>query len=214
MEATLLQTVAPPSPTCKPRRHAVMTAAVGPLVAAVLATAVLLAAGITTGQLNWPVYATSMALGGVMVAAVHVRVGLSRVALWGLVVFGVSHLAGGMVPLGDGILYQWWLIDGVVRYDNLQHGWGFGFVGLATWEVFRARLVPRAEDAGWVAGWVVVLAASAFGAANEILEYLLTLTLTATNVGGYDNTARDLVANLVGGIVVGVWTARRVGRRP
>lgn len=27
-----------------------------------------------------------------------------------------------------------------------------------------------------------------------------------TNVGGYDNTARDLVANLVGGIAIGSWT--------
>jgi uncharacterized phage protein gp47/JayE len=111
------------------------------------------------------------------------------------------------------ILYQWWLVDGVVRYDNLQHAWGFGFVGLAVWEVLRSRLAPREEDVGRVAAWIVVLGATAFGAANEILEYVLTLTLAETNVGGYDNTARDLVANLVGGVAVGVWTARRIGSR-
>ena len=214
MEATLLRTVEPSSPLPDGRRREATTGAVGPLAVAVMASAVLLTAGITTGQLNWPVYATAMVLGGGIVAALHVRVGLSRLALWGLVVFGISHLAGGMVPVGDGTLYQWWPVDGVVRYDNLQHAWGFGFVGLATWEVLRPRLAPRAEDAGWVAGWVVVLGASAFGAANEILEYLLTLTLTQTNVGGYDNTARDLVANLLGGVAVGVWTARRVRRQP
>jgi hypothetical protein len=59
---------------------------------------------------------------------------------------------------------------------------------------------------------VIVLAAAAFGAVNEIVEYVLTLTLADTNVGGYDNTARDLVANLVGGLVVSGWTVRRIRR--
>jgi hypothetical protein len=117
-----------------------------------------------------------------------------------------------MLPVGDGILYQWWVVDGVLRYDNLQHAWGFGFVGLATWEVLRHRLAPRDGDVGLVAAWVVVLAATGFGAINEVLEYVLTLTLAATNVGGYDNTARDLVANLAGGLAVGTWTARRLRR--
>lgn len=214
MEAAPPHTVEPIPPFRDGRWREVLTAAAAPLVVAALATAVLLAVGITTGQLNWPVYAMAMALGALTVAATHLRVGLSKVALWGLVVFGVTHLAGGMVSVGDGILYQWWLVEGVVRYDNLQHAWGFGFVGLAMWEVLRPRLAPRGEDVWWVAGWIVVLAATAFGAANEILEYVFTLTLAETNVGGYDNTARDLVANLVGGVAVGVWTARRVGRQP
>lgn len=45
---------------------------------------------------------------------------------------------------------------------------------------------------------------------TEIIEYVLTLTLESTSVGGYDNTARDLIANLVGGILVGWVTARQV----
>ncbi len=123
-------------------------------------------------------------------------------------VFGIGHLAGGTVPVGQGTLYQWWLVDGLLRYDNLQHTWGFAFVGLATWEALRHRLGPTREDAGFVAAWVVGLAAVAFGAINEIVEFVLTLTLSATNVGGYDNTARDIVANLVGGALMAAWTTR------
>jgi hypothetical protein len=180
------------------------------IVATVVGTGALLGVGIATGQLNWPVYAAVMALGAAGAVALHVRVGFSEATLWGLVGFGLGHLAGGMVPVGDGILYQWWLVEDLLRYDNLQHAWGFGFAGRATWEALRPRLAPRDEDLPFVAFVLVVLGAAALGAANEILEYVTTLLLVETNVGGYDNTARDLVANLVGGGLVAGWTARSV----
>lgn len=113
-----------------------------------------------------------------------------------------------MVPVGDGVCTQWWLVEGVIRYDNLQHAAGFGFVGRATWEALRWRLAPHATALPTVGLWIVILGAAAFGAVNEILEYVMTLTLEATNVGGYDNTARDLVANLVGGIAMFLDTRR------
>lgn len=175
-----------------------------------VATAALLTLGITTGQPNWPVYLVVLLLGASVV--VHLQVRLSRLTVWGLVLFGVGHVAGGMVPLGDGVLYEYWLIDGVLRYDNLQHAIGFGFVGRATWEALERRLAPLADDLPVVAVWLVVLGASAFGAVNEIVEYVLTLTLESTSVGGYDNTARDLVANLVGGILLAWVTGGQVRR--
>lgn len=181
-----------------------------PVTVAVVATGGLLVLGAATGQLNWQVYAAVVAVGIVGATMLHLHVGLSRLTIWGLVIFGISHVAGGMVPVGGGTLYQWWLVDDLVRYDNLQHAWGFGFVGRATWEALRARLAPLDDDLPTVALWVVVLGATAFGGVNEIIEYGLTLTLAATNVGGYDNTARDLVANLAGGLLVGAYTRQRV----
>lgn len=177
-----------------------------------VATAALFALGIATGQPNWQVYFVVLVLGAGGVAVLHLHVGLSRLTIWGLLLFGLGHLAGGMVPVGAGTLYQLWLIEDLVRYDNLQHALGFGFVGRATWEALGRRLAPASDDRHVVAWWVVVLGASAFGAANEIVEYVLTLTLESTSVGGYDNTARDLAANLVGGIVLGWVTARPLRR--
>lgn len=85
----------------------------------------------------------------------------------------------------------------------------FGFspatrIGLA----LRGRLGPASDDRV-LAATIVVLAACAFGAVNEIIEWVMTLTIPNTDVGGYDNTARDLVANLVGGLVMAGWTSRR-----
>ncbi|MCZ2858927.1 DUF2238 domain-containing protein [Blastococcus sp. VKM Ac-2987] len=179
-----------------------------PVGVLVTGTAGLLALGTATGQANRPVYALVVLGGAVAVARLHLRVGLSTATIWGLVAFALGHLAGGMVPVGDGILYQVWLVDGVLRYDNLQH-LGFGFVGRAIWEALRHRLAPSGPDLPGVTRWIVVLGATAAGAVNEIVEYVLTLVLPEHSVGGYDNTARDLVADLVGGLAVGWWTGRR-----
>lgn len=47
------------------------------------------------------------------------------------------------------------------------------------------------------------------GALNEVLEFIATLVLVDTNVGGYRNTGRDLIANLLGAAVAGIIAARR-----
>ena len=183
-----------------------------PVAVLLSGTVGLLALGIATGQDNWLVYAVVVLGGAAVVARMHVRVGLSTPTIWGLVAFALGHLAGGMVPVGDGVLYQLWLVDGVLRYDNLQHAVGFGFVGRAMWEALQDRLAPSERDRPSIAMWIVVLAAAAAGAVNEIVEYLLTLVLPEHQVGGYDNTARDLIANLLGGLAVGWWTRRRIVR--
>ena len=48
-----------------------------------------------------------------------------------------------------------------------------------------------------------------FGAFNEIVEFVATLTVPDTNVGGYINTGWDLVANMVGAIMACTWIKLR-----
>lgn len=177
------------------------------VVVAAIGTAAGLAVGINEGRTNWPVYAVVTVVGAAGAAIVHARHGLSRLTLTGLVVFALGHVAGGMLPVGDGFLYSQWIVEPVVRYDNLQHAIGFGVVGMAGWEVLRHRLEPVPDPV--VTWWVVVATAMAVGSVNEVIEWILTLTIPGTDVGGYDNTARDLVANMVGGIVAGTWVAWR-----
>jgi len=105
------------------------------------------------------------------------------------------------------VLYQHWLVDRIIRYDNVQRAWGVGFAGRAVWEALRPQLgaatAPRRAAAA-----VILLGGIGFGAANEVLEYILTKVLPETNVGGYENTARDLIANLVGATAAAVLTVR------
>lgn len=173
-----------------------------------LVVGALLVLGARTGRPNWLIYLIVVLVGLVLALAVHRRHPLSLATRIGLAVFAVGHVAGGMVSVGDDVLYATWLVEPLVRYDNIQHALGFGFLGRATWEVLRPRLDGAGPDVV-VTWWVVVLGAAAWGAVNEIIEWVLTLTVPGTDVGGYDNTARDLVANLVGGIGMATWTARR-----
>lgn len=75
--------------------------------------------------------------------------------------------------------------------------------------MFSGRLSAESRTPP-VALWIVVLGAGTFGAVNEIIEWVMTLTVPGTDVGGYDNTVRDLVADLVGGVLAGGWTAGRM----
>lgn len=181
----------------------------GLLAVTIGGTALGLTIGRANGRENWPVYLAVILLGAALAIGLHLRFGLSRATRIGLVVFALSHVAGGMLTVDGDTLYRWWLIEPVIRYDNLQHAWGWGFAGRATWEILSLRLDPRSVTPT-IAFWIVALAAGALGAVNEIVEWILTLTIPGTDVGGYDNTARDLVANLVGGLAVGAWTARRI----
>lgn len=124
--------------------------------------------------------------------------------MWGLV-----HLAGGTIPFsGDRTLYNVYLLPGeLLRYDQAVHAFGFGFATLACGKVIKSWFPQRRLP--WGAVVIVVLAGMGVGAINEIFEFVATLVLEDTNVGGYTNTSWDLVADLVGAMAAAVWLASR-----
>jgi len=93
------------------------------------------------------------------------------------------------------VLYSWWLIPGKLKYDHVVHALGFGVTTWACWQALRTGLVDCRPSLGNMV--LCVAAGIGFGAFNEILEFIATL-MGPTNVGGYANTAWDLVANFVG----------------
>ena len=62
-------------------------------------------------------------------------------------------------------------------------------------------------------GMLVLCAAAGmgFGALNEVIEFVATLTVPKTNVGGYENTGWDLVSNMIGSVLAAVliWVTTR-----
>lgn len=71
---------------------------------------------------------------------------------------------------------------------------------------------PAAEtgSSGPGPGIVVWLFGMGIGALNEVVEFAIALNVEESNVGGYLNTGRDLVANMLGAAVAGAIVARRV----
>ena len=121
-------------------------------------------------------------------------------------------MAGGLIELdGDRVLYNAVLAPHL-RYDNVVHFFGFGTAGVAMWEALSSRFM-RPEPSPLAAGVVVWLFGMGIGALNEVVEFAIALNVEESNIGGYLNTGRDLVANMLGAALAGAIVARRAQRR-
>ncbi len=136
-----------------------------------------------------------------------------RSILWGLTIWGMLHLSGGNIPVGEGVLYGVELIPlvpryHILRYDQVVHVFGFGLATLVCHHLLRPHL--RTGITRWgTLSFLIVLMSSGFGALNEMIEFAVVLIVPETGVGGYDNTMLDLVFNLIGGILAVSWLALR-----
>lgn len=150
----------------------------------------------------------------VLIAAVgllHWRVQLHLGALWGLSLWGLAHMAGGLMPIPETwprlgekrVLYNLWLIPNLFKYDQLVHAAGFGLVTWICWMALNKAFARRGVRLSPTFGLLTlcVAAGMGFGAMNEVVEFIAVLSLPGTNVGGYENTGWDLVANMVGCII-------------
>ncbi len=119
--------------------------------------------------------------------------------LWGLSLWGLLHMAGGNIRIGEGVLYSVQLIPSMLRFDEFVHFCGFGVATLACHHLLCTHLRPGAGR-GAMFKTLVVLMGCGVGAVNEVLEYVAVLVVPETGVGGYQNTLWDMVFNLFGAV--------------
>ncbi|TAE74828.1 MAG: hypothetical protein EAZ65_00985 [Verrucomicrobia bacterium] len=166
-------------------------------------------AGRRAGSLQVMIYLGLMALMVPAVYRVHRRWPLQSSQLWCLSIWGLLHLAGGLLASPDPwpaidsfvLLYSWEMVPGILRYDQVVHAYGFGVSTWVSWHLLRSRL--RRQDGGalspsWPLLAFCVVAGIGFGALNETVEFITTRFLSGTSIGDYENTGWDLVANLLG----------------
>ena len=146
-----------------------------------------------------------------LVAELDSRVHFSRVVLWGLAAWGVLHLAGGLIPVGDGVLYNADLHVPTLHYDRLIHALGFGVATIAVWQSLRPHLAGHPE--GRSVAVIAALGGLGLGALNEVVEFAVTHLSKDSNVGGYQNTGWDLVYNMLGCTVAAIFVHRSARRR-
>jgi len=139
-----------------------------------------------------------------LIAATFSRVRYAFVCLVGLAIWAVMHLAGGGIRVNDDVLYGLILIPisekySILRYDQVVHAFGFGVATLVMHQLL-ANLLPSKDMKRFSVGLVIVMAGCGLGALNENIEFLLTVLLPQTGVGGYENTSLDLCSNLFGAV--------------
>lgn len=133
--------------------------------------------------------------------------------LWALTFWGLAHMAGGGIPVGDSVLYSLRLIDiagdgefRILKYDQVIHAYGFG---VTAWLLYHllARHFPVMLGT-WSIYTYAALASIGLGAVNEMIEFSAVVMMPETNVGGYYNTALDLVFNAAGAVLAMLMVAR------
>ena len=125
--------------------------------------------------------------------------------LWTLSLWGLVHMAGGGVPVDGSVLYAHVVLTVYaagefvfLRYDQIVHFYGFAVTALVLWHLLRRHFPVMAGTASLLV--FPVLGAMGLGAVNEIIEFIAVVVFPNTNVGGYINTALDLVFNAAGAV--------------
>ncbi len=134
--------------------------------------------------------------------------------LWGLALWGLAHMAGGGVIVNDSVLYAYMVVPltsaselAILKYDQIVHFFGFGVATLVLWHILR-RNFPVLDGTKTLYAFAI-LGGMGLGALNELIEFTAVLAFPNTNVGGYINTALDLVFNTLGALSAAALAAFR-----
>ncbi len=152
---------------------------------------------------------------GVIVAAFGLLFGtlpitkLPTSILWLISIWGLLHILGGSVPTPDGVLFAYRIYPFVdlggefyiLKYDQVVHAYLYGVMAVVFFHVLTRTI--NAAGPAWIIVLLAVMAAMGVSALNEIMEFLIAISLERNGVGGYENAMLDLIFNF-GGAVTGI----------
>ena len=139
----------------------------------------------------------------IFIGLLHLKFNFSIVVLLGLSIWGLLHMLGGYVRIGDGVLYGYQIIDKFLRFDQLVHMYGFGMATLFGYYILRPSLKDGVRPIS--ISVLLVFIGMGLGSLNEVIEFAAVLALPETGVGGYYNTMWDMVFNTIGAIVAVIY---------
>jgi uncharacterized membrane protein YjdF len=127
--------------------------------------------------------------------------------LWLVAIWVVLHMLGGGVYISGTRLYDLLLIDiinrggefVILKYDQFVHLYCYLAISSVIYFMLKRHMKKGEEKALVVFS---ILAAIGVGLLNEVIEFAMVVFADAGEaVGGYYNTALDLVFNLIGAVV-------------
>lgn len=175
-----------------------------PYTASFLLTGLLIVLTLVFRNYEFLLYAITVAALVVVIYGSDRYFEFDRTALWLFNVWLVLHSLGGLASYDGVRFYDLILIDlvgapyHVLKYDQFVHFYCYVVIAMLMWSVVQKIAKPEAN--GIAVSVVTILAASSLGALNEIVEFIAVVVTGTEGVGGYTNTAIDLVANLFGAV--------------
>lgn len=176
-----------------------------PLLFSALLVAVFLGLAIFQQNYEFLLYAGVLLILVYILHATDDLFGYKKIALWGFAIWVLLHLLGGFASINGVRLYDYMLINlvgepyNILKYDQFVHLFCYGVMGMLIASVVDH--IASADANHWALGVIAVLAATGIGGLNEIIEFSTVILFETNGVGGYTNTALDLVTNLIGAII-------------
>ena len=179
-----------------------------------LLTAVLVTWSVLSGKHEFLIYAVVVLVLVMLLHNTQKIYNYNSGVLWAFVAWIIMHILGGLLVVGDGVLYSLVLIPIVgepydlLKYDQVVHVYCYTVVALLLWPVLN--YVAKPDNGHKTLIVMTVLAATGVGGLNEIVEFSATVLVPETNVGNYENNAIDIVANLLGALLAVLPRFRRI----
>lgn len=128
--------------------------------------------------------------------------------LWGLSLWGFLHMAGGSIRVGDGVFYTYKIFPLMVgagdfyilKMDQVIHAFGFGVTALVVHHLISTK-IAKAGASAWGIAVTAICVAMGLGAVNEVIEFIVFVTLPQNGVGDIFNMGLDLIFNMLGAIL-------------
>jgi putative membrane protein len=137
----------------------------------------------------------------------------------GLAIAAILHLAGGLINVGQNVLYNASIGPYVkalgthlLQYDHVAHACVSFVSAFACWVMLAAPHAATNHRRELVV--LAVGAAVGLGALNEMVEFLATLAHHGAHIGGYWNTGWDLACNAIGAGAAGLVIAESQATAP
>lgn len=127
--------------------------------------------------------------------------------LWMFSFWGLLHVLGGAVATADGVLFAYKIypfldLGGdfyILKYDQVVHFYLYMLVAMMAHHVLAFRFkIPKNSFLLAIAAILISVGVSSL---NEIMEFLIAISLEENGVGGYENAMLDLIFNLLGAVV-------------
>ncbi len=162
---------------------------------------------------------------GVVIALFFLVVGTYRktrfdyTILWMLSIWGLLHMLGGSLIIDGSVLYRYHVLDlyqgqieefFILKFDQVLHFYIYFVMSFVMYHLISLASSRKVHP--WAVAFFAILASSGVGALNEIVEFGAVVFLGQTGVGGYYNTALDLVFNFAGALIGGILAMLRYGK--
>ena len=135
------------------------------------------------------------------------KIKLSVLLLLAITSWVILHLLSGTLQIGDGVLYEYKLIEifdrggefFILKMDQLLHFYVYFVIVFIMYTILVKTMDYKQNK--YLIAILAFLSAIGIGVINELVEFSAVVLLNDTGVGGYYNTLLDLVFNSIGALV-------------